>query len=115
MAEPIKIMRELPTICFLTLEQSGIEKDDAEAIKSWIEKRILFACETVWHDAISHILPKIALEPPKEMSEGSDIHFNYEHRGVKFAVTADWHCLDLRVKVWAWFDVGGLGYGKRSD
>jgi hypothetical protein len=101
-----KMMRYLPSFCQIEMGKSGIVKDDEEAVESYLREHAHIACEIILHGAIECILPKIALEPPEEISKDSDIYFTYEYKGIKFAVTADWHCLDLRAKVWAWFDVG---------
>lgn len=107
MAKIVKMFRQMPTACLLNLEKEhGISIDDNEAIEAWIKERISATCEIVLHDALSYILPKIAVEPPKEIGDGEDIYFSYEHKGVKFAIVAHRACVDLRVSAWTSFNVG---------
>lgn len=80
--------------------------DDLLAIEAWIKERIAATCEIVLHDALECVLPKIAVEPPKEVGDGDDIYFTYEHKGVKFAIVAHRSCLDLWVSAWTSFRVG---------
>lgn len=108
MAEIVKLAREMPIKCLLDLGQEhGISMDDLPAIEAWIKERIFATCEVALHDALSCILPKIAVEPPKEIGENSDIYFTYEHKGVPFAIVADIDGVDLKVGAWTSFRAGG--------